>query len=100
MLTSKCSGITAYLKKEKSCRLCPKSPLVLGSGIGPLADGGEPDVCAGLQRDSALQGIHCTRSRRTHGVQHTGQTPRYLHAGPSHGYEGYAPDEVALLFMC
>ena len=45
-----------YLKEKLP--FVPEIALVLGSGIGPLADEVEkPGLCA-LRRDSAFQGIH------------------------------------------
>lgn len=88
----------AYLREKLP--FVPEIALVLGSGIGPLADEVENPVYVPYGEIPHFKVSTGARPRRTHGVRHTGRTPRYLYAGRLHGYEATRRTRWHILFMC
>jgi hypothetical protein len=88
------SEAAAFLRRPSSARFTPKIGIVLGSGLGAVADAVAEPVAHSLRRDSPLPAIHRRGPLRPHCRGACWRGPGRRHAGPRAFYEGYTPQQV------
>ncbi len=72
----------------------PRDRLILGSGLGSLAEQISDSDIIPYTEIPNFPVFHSGRSRRATGVRHPGRQTGDRHAGPFHFYEGYSLQDV------